>query len=60
MRIRQVSCSGHQASSTVTTSAELRVEGRGPFPYQVDGDDLGDIEHLDIDYEPDALTVVLP
>jgi diacylglycerol kinase family enzyme len=39
---------------------ELRVEGRGPFPYQADGDDLGDVENLDIDYEEDALTVVLP
>ena len=39
---------------------ELRVEGRGPFPYQADGDDLGDVENLDIDYEDDTLTVVLP
>jgi len=39
---------------------ELRVEGRGAFPYQVDGDDLGDVEHLDIDYEDDTLTIVLP
>ena len=39
---------------------ELRVEGRGPFPYQADGDDLGDVENLDIDYEDDALTIVLP
>ena len=39
---------------------EVRVEGRGPFPYQADGDDLGDVENLDIDYEADALTIVLP
>jgi diacylglycerol kinase family enzyme len=39
---------------------ELRVEGRGAFPYQVDGDDLGDVELLDIDYEDDTLTIVLP
>jgi diacylglycerol kinase family enzyme len=38
----------------------LQVEGRGPFPYQVDGDDLGDVENLDIDFENDTLTVVLP
>lgn len=38
----------------------ITVEGRGPFPYQVDGDDLGDAEHLDVGYEPDALTIVLP
>jgi diacylglycerol kinase family enzyme len=39
---------------------ELQVEGRGPFPYQVDGDDLGDVERLDIDFEDDTLTLVLP
>jgi diacylglycerol kinase family enzyme len=39
---------------------ELRVDGRGPFPYQVDGDDLGDVEDLDVDYEDDTLTLVLP
>jgi diacylglycerol kinase family enzyme len=38
----------------------ISVEGRGPFPYQVDGDDLGDADNLDIGYEPDALTIVLP
>jgi diacylglycerol kinase family enzyme len=38
----------------------LTVEGRGPFPYQADGDDLGDAEHLTVGYEPDAITVVLP
>ena len=43
-----------------TTSRELTSTGRGPFPYQADGDDLGDVENLDIDYEDDALTIVLP
>ncbi len=38
----------------------LTVTGHGPFPFQVDGDYLGDTEHLDIRYEPDALTVVMP
>ena len=38
----------------------LRVEGRGAFPYQADGDDLGDVENLDLAYERDALTVVVP
>ena len=31
-----------------------------PFAYQVDGDDVGDTDQLDIEYEPDALTVVVP
>jgi diacylglycerol kinase family enzyme len=38
----------------------LEVEGRGPFPYQVDGDDLGDADRLSITYEPNVLRVVVP
>jgi len=40
--------------------ASLHVEGHGPFPYQVDGDDLGDAARLAIAYEPDTLTIVVP
>jgi diacylglycerol kinase family enzyme len=36
------------------------VIGPEPFPYQVDGDHLGDVEHLDFSYEPAALTLVVP
>ncbi len=36
------------------------VTGRGPFPYQVDGDYLGLTEELAFSYEPDALVVVAP
>jgi len=38
----------------------LRVEGYGPFPYQVDGDYLGEVESLDIRHEPDVLRLVVP
>ena len=38
----------------------LLVRSGEPFAYQVDGDDVGDTEQLDIEYEPDALTVVVP
>jgi diacylglycerol kinase family enzyme len=38
----------------------LTVSGDGPFPWQVDGDYLGEVEHLDVRYEPDALTLVMP
>ena len=31
-----------------------------PFPYQVDGDYLGEIKHLEFRHEPDALRLVLP
>ncbi len=36
------------------------VEGYGPFPYQVDGDHLGDTERLEIRHEPDVLDLVMP
>ena len=39
---------------------EARVIGLGPFPYQVDGDHLGDTELLEFRHEADALTVVVP
>jgi diacylglycerol kinase family enzyme len=38
----------------------LAVVGDGPFPFQVDGDHLGETEHLDVRWEPDALTLVIP
>jgi diacylglycerol kinase family enzyme len=38
----------------------LRIEGYGPFPYQVDGDYLGEVEHLEIRHEPDVLLLVVP
>lgn len=36
------------------------VGTRGPFPWQVDGDYLGDTERLEIRYEPDTLTILMP
>jgi hypothetical protein len=36
------------------------VATRGPFPWQVDGDYLGEVERLEIKYEPDALVLVTP
>src|SRR5581483_11521700 len=41
-------------------AARVRVTGHGPFPYQVDGEYLGEVDELTIAYEPDALTVVTP
>jgi len=38
----------------------MTIIGNGPFPYQVDGDYLGETERLRIAYEPDALTIVMP
>jgi diacylglycerol kinase family enzyme len=38
----------------------IDVTGHGPFPYQLDGDHLGDAERLTIHHEPDVLAMVLP
>jgi diacylglycerol kinase family enzyme len=38
----------------------LTVTGHGPFPFQVDGDHLGDTERLEIRHVPDVLDLVLP
>jgi diacylglycerol kinase family enzyme len=40
--------------------ASLTVKGHGPFPYQVDGDYLGETELLELRHEPAALTIVQP
>ncbi|MDQ3947040.1 MAG: diacylglycerol kinase family lipid kinase [Actinomycetota bacterium] len=36
------------------------VVGPEPFPYQVDGDHLGEVERLDFIYEPASLILVVP
>jgi diacylglycerol kinase family enzyme len=38
----------------------LTVTGYGPFPWQIDGDYLGETERLAISWEPDTLTIVTP
>jgi diacylglycerol kinase family enzyme len=38
----------------------LTIEGYGPFPYQVDGDYLGEVTSLDFRHEPEALALVIP
>jgi diacylglycerol kinase family enzyme len=43
-----------------TDLERITVEGHGPFPYQVDGDFLGEVEHLDIRHAPNALRLLLP
>jgi diacylglycerol kinase family enzyme len=40
--------------------AAIDVTGFGPFPYQVDGDYLGDVESLALRHEPDCLDLFLP
>jgi len=36
------------------------ITSEEPFPYQVDGDFLGDVRRLDVAYVPDAITLVAP
>jgi diacylglycerol kinase family enzyme len=38
----------------------MKVRGRGPFPYQVDGEYLGNVDELAITYEAECLTLVMP
>lgn len=38
---------------------DLVVTGHGPFPYQVDGDHLGDTEKLVFEWRPDLLSLVM-
>jgi len=45
----------HRVDQTAIT-----VEGYGPFPYQVDGDHLGDTERLELKHVPDVLDLVMP
>ena len=50
----------HRKIDYRTDLAALTVRGHGPFPYQVDGDYLGETEQLELRHEPDALTIVQP
>jgi diacylglycerol kinase family enzyme len=55
---RRMRRSRHVAVGDDVTSIE--VDGYGPFPYQVDGDYLGEVEQLTLRHEPDALALVVP
>ncbi len=40
--------------------SDFTVVSRRPFPYQVDGDYLGEVEELTVRHEPNALRIVVP
>ena len=40
--------------------ASVRVVGHRPFPYQLDGDYLGDVETLELGHRPSCLDVICP
>ena len=46
----------HQA----TDLSHVVIEGERGFPYQVDGDYLGETRRLEFRHRPDALTLALP
>jgi diacylglycerol kinase family enzyme len=50
----------HKHLDVRTDLTSFEVDGHGPFPYQVDGDYLGETEHLAFRHEPDVLKLVLP
>ena len=43
-----------------TDLEQFEVIGHAPFPYQVDGDYLGEIDRLRFRHEPDTLSLVVP
>jgi diacylglycerol kinase family enzyme len=43
-----------------TDLREVTVRGHGPFPYQLDGDYLGETDELAFRHEPDILDLVMP
>jgi diacylglycerol kinase family enzyme len=50
----------HQSLDKRTDLPGLDVVSERPFPYQVDGDDLGDTRRLVFRHEPDAIGLVMP
>ncbi|MDQ3757823.1 MAG: diacylglycerol kinase family lipid kinase [Actinomycetota bacterium] len=45
---------------TADDVGHIAVTGFGPFPYQVDGDYLGEVDALDFRHHPDCLDVFVP
>jgi diacylglycerol kinase family enzyme len=43
-----------------TDLTALHVHGNRPFPYQLDGDYLGEVEELALRYQPDVMSLVVP
>ena len=53
-----VSTNPHVAHRSGVT--DVTVTGHGPFPYQVDGDHLGETERLVFQWRPDRMSLVVP
>ena len=48
------------AASSGATSSTWSSSTTTPFPYQLDGDYLGDVERLEFDFVPNAVRLVFP
>ena len=51
---------GHPRTDFRTDVRSFEVTGFGKFPYQLDGDYLGDVESLSLKHEPDMLNIFVP
>ena len=54
---------GVQSGRGVDVRREVRtarISSESPFPYQLDGDYLGDVTSIDVRWEPDAIRLVVP
>jgi hypothetical protein len=51
---------GHRAVDEHQNVDAFTVTGRRPFPYQVDGDYLGEVTQLRFRYEPAIIDLVIP
>ncbi|HEX2851453.1 MAG TPA: diacylglycerol kinase family protein [Acidimicrobiales bacterium] len=50
----------HRGVDYAVGQSSITVEGYGPFPYQVDGDFLGEVERIELRHEPAVLDLVVP
>ena len=57
---RAAACAATATSPTAPTWPRPSSTATARCPYQVDGDYLGDVEHLAVRHEPDVLRLVIP
>jgi diacylglycerol kinase family enzyme len=57
-RVTYLTTSPEIVQRTHVTAVEVTADA--PFPWQVDGDYLGEVERLSITYEPDCLSLIVP
>ena len=60
LRGRPVSLPSKPGLAYRSDLSEVRVVGHGPFPFQADGDFLGEVDSLVLRHEPGVLRLVIP